>query len=763
MRTIRRLWRQHEYFSIGLLWAAIVVALFRDALFTGPDRVVGGNDVTYAYLPWLRFTVESVRQGIFPLWNPYVFSGTPFAGNPQTGLFYPATWLALWVGPERAFGLSTALHVWIAAMGMYGWLRQLRATRAGAFFSSTAYALSGFISARIWAGHYGPLLEAALFPALLWWVTRALQRRSVLWAILAGAPFGLMILAGHTPTFVLLALGAGIFVVFESILLAAENTERTEGSERSALSTLKSFLAILSLFGVTALAGAALAAVQILPALTFVENSARVANISTEFAARFSLPPAHLMQMLIPDFFGEPVRSGYWGAEVFEEYIYYVGVPALILAFLSLFTGNVRARFFVAFGLFGLAVALGPNGGVYTLLYRFVPFFDLLRAPARAGMWTVFTFSAAAGLCLSALQVAAPQGVRRTLSKWPLWLIVLLCVAGLLGAALAHARFGASAGLERFLAGDIAVFVALLVVTSALIQLWQAQVERDARWSGLLIGLLLIDLGAYHANIVQMAPSVRGAPYAAAGRALGDALNSNRLIWVYANLFELNLGMDFGQYNVYGYDSLITARLQAMVDRARALSSPIYDLLNVRYVISQSPISEGVNRIGEEGGYFFYERPNAAPRAWIVHAVESVADEAAVLDRVSTDFDPAAVAVVAGSMPCAVEVQVGVDHVTILRYEPNRIEAQIDAGASGVLIFSEIDYPGWAASVDGAPAQIHRVNYGLRGICLPEGSHIVSMVYDLQELKLGIGISLAALIGIVGTGFRLKKRTTNER
>ena len=312
--SIRRFWDRHEYFSIGVLWAAIVAALFRDALLAGPDRVIGGNDVTYAYLPWLRFTVESVKSGIFPLWNPHVFGGAPFAGNPQAGLFYPATWLALCVGAERTFSLSLALHVWLAAMGMHGWMRQIGATRAGAFFASAAYALSGFVSARIWGGHYGPLLETALLPLLLWTATLALRRHSIAWAIVAAAPLGLMILAGHTPTLVLLLLGAGSFVVFEAIRAARSLTAQSgEGAERakhappparSAHSVARSVLTASGLLAVTLAGGAALAAIQIFPALTFVANSARVANISAEFASRFSLPPAQLLQMAIPDAFG---------------------------------------------------------------------------------------------------------------------------------------------------------------------------------------------------------------------------------------------------------------------------------------------------------------------------------------------------------------------------------------------------------------------------------------------------------------------------
>ena len=746
---VKRIWHRHEYLSIGLLWAAIVIALFWQALTSGPERVLGGNDASYLFVPWLRFAAGSVRQGVFPLWNPYLFGGTPFVGNPQPALFYPTTWLAAWLGPERTVGWSTALHVWVAALGMYAWLRAMDATRGGAFYASVAYALSGFVTTRIWAGHFGVLMGAAWLPVVLWAMIRALRLRSAGWAVVGGLPFGLMGLTGHTQTIVLLALAAALIAGFESVRAARRSRDVRAG------------LAASALFGVTALVGVALCAVQALPTLTLIQNSARVAGRSPDLSDRFSLPPGQLLSMLVPDAFGEPASTGYWGAPVFEEYVYYVGVPTLILAALSIFSRDTRARFLVAFGCFGLLAALGPNG----LLYRLIPFFDLFRAPARAAMWAVLGFSAAAGLCLSALQTSDNGVAGRVRSKGFLIASGLVIAAGLAGAGLAFARFSGfstapEVGWMRDLSGDLTVFALLFAATSIALRLWLVRPARASPWAAAVALLLLLDLGAYHVKLVRMAPKPSGAPYAAAQQIVGRDLEQYRLIWVYANLFELNLGMDFGQPNVYGYDPLIVARFQAMVDRVNDLSSPIYDMLNVRYVISPTPLSEKVERVAQQDGFILYERPHAAPRAWIVHAVEIVEDDEAALNRIAADFDPQLVAVAVGSAPCAVESHNGPDGVAVTRYELNRIETRIDAASAGLLVFSEIDYPGWVASIDGVPAEIHRVNYGLRGLCAPRGSHTVAMVYDPPELKAGMFISALAGITIAGAGVALLRRNS---
>src|SRR5450759_501137 len=48
-----------------------------------------GADVIRLLYPWKYFTIESLKQGVFPLWNPYSFSGNPHFANLQSGALYP--------------------------------------------------------------------------------------------------------------------------------------------------------------------------------------------------------------------------------------------------------------------------------------------------------------------------------------------------------------------------------------------------------------------------------------------------------------------------------------------------------------------------------------------------------------------------------------------------------------------------------------------------------------------------------------------------
>ena len=67
--------------------------------------------------------------------------------------------------------------------------------------------------------------------------------------------------------------------------------------------------------------------------------------------------------------------------------------------------------------------------------------------------------------------------------------------------------------------------------------------------------------------------------------------------------------------------------------------------------------------------------------------------------------------------------------VTIKAYEPNRLTYDVNSGKGGILVFSEIYYPGWTATVDGEPAELGRVDYLLRAMQVKPGMHEVVLSF----------------------------------
>lgn len=82
--------------------------------------------------------------------------------------------------------------------------------------------------------------------------------------------------------------------------------------------------------------------------------------------------------------------------------------------------------------------------------------------------------------------------------------------------------------------------------------------------------------------------------------------------------------------------------------------------------------------------------------------------------------------------------------VTITSYEPNCLKYDVRSAAGGVVVFSEIYYPGWTATVDGVEVPVGRVNYVLRAINVKPGDHKVELTFRPKTLATTETIAYAA-------------------
>lgn len=67
--------------------------------------------------------------------------------------------------------------------------------------------------------------------------------------------------------------------------------------------------------------------------------------------------------------------------------------------------------------------------------------------------------------------------------------------------------------------------------------------------------------------------------------------------------------------------------------------------------------------------------------------------------------------------------------VTSIGDTPTRIALRTFTTSPGWIVAGELDYPGWAAELDGTPLPIHRANGMFRAVCVPSGDHRLSFVF----------------------------------
>ena len=148
----RRFW-----IMAGILLILTLIFMER-VLFPPPGHALGGLDVRGLFYPWLTVARDAIQAGRLPLWDSNQFGGYPFLSNPQVGLFYPPTWLAILLPVNVGISWYVALHIWLAGAGMLLFVRQMHGGHymhgswTGAMLAAVAFAFSGFAAARIFAG-----------------------------------------------------------------------------------------------------------------------------------------------------------------------------------------------------------------------------------------------------------------------------------------------------------------------------------------------------------------------------------------------------------------------------------------------------------------------------------------------------------------------------------------------------------------------------------------------------------------------------------
>jgi hypothetical protein len=747
---LRRLIRLEGYTAMAVFMAIAAILFFWDPLFTwSADKIMGGGDYVTMFVPWLRFIYDTLRQyGELPLWNPYLFSGVPYYANPQPMMFYPFTYLGLLMPLTRAMALTLVIHVWLMGMGMYGWLRSLGATHAGAFLAGAACAFTGTFAVRVGAGHYGIALQFAWWPLSAWALRTAFERRSWRWAVLGGVPLALGLLSGHTATCLLLYVMLGIYTLFEAVVVYKQAGRWGAGTR------------VLGLAAVAVLMSLALAAMQYLPFFNFSQLSVRASDPSLDFAARFSMPIGHLITLVVPNFFGEVIRSGYWSVEGYEEFTYYVGLLIFLVGLVGtqlIKSGQRRLLFFLAMALGAVIVQLGPDGVLFMLFYRFVPGIAMTRAPGRAGMIYAFAVITAAGLAWSELERASQEAVQRLLAifdKTVVWVVSLITLCATLVALILYAAFKSPDTARLwYLGGQLTQFLVLFWAAMAIFFAWRNRSLPPRAINVLAVALVMFDLWSYGLKDVRPGDDSQDPGWSRVASFMRDK-PGYRVVPADFQFFQHNGALAYHLRSHYGYDPIVLANYQALLDSAGDYFDRVYDVLNVKYVAARSPLEfkEGGPKLPvsfEWQDLRIYRRPNPLPRAFIVHNAQVVPGDAEARAALhAAGLEISRTATLPAAPPCSLEpLAVPAEEAAqVVGESPNHLDLTTRSASAGLLVLSEVDYPGWQVKVDGQSAQVLRADTVLRAVCLPAGSHTVRFEFVPRDLAIGAIISCLALV-----------------
>lgn len=746
MKKVNKLVGDHKTISLALLLLALVIVFMRPSLFPPGGQALGTHDTGGLFAPWFESIRHAIREGRIPFWDPYQFAGYPFLSNPQTGFFYPPTWLAVVLPANVAISWYAVLHLWLAAVGMLLFARIMGGSWLGATAAAVTYCFSGFFAARLWAGHMGLVATFAWLP----WVILAAQwciRRGDIWsALLAGVPVGLAFLAGHTPSFLYIAAIWLAFLIYDLVF----------GEQRR--------LVVVRQAAVMLLMGLGLASVQLLPFAQLSLASQRLSTADYTFATDYSLPPAHLVTLLLPEFFGEPTRIGYWSVPTFEELTYYAGLLALLGTVLALRRPTRLTWFYLLLLVLGLWMALGSYSFLYRMTYDIMPLVRLLRAPARSAVVYVFVAAALLAQGLSTWQaVSLPErsGKMKPLLRGLLVVVALASVAAIAatGAAFMAIHPTETSGRLWHQIGGYAVATSVLMLAIGLIWgLFASSVQRQLwRWllATVLLFLVVADLWQFGAKLIVLDEIGPSQMWRDARDIIGD---SDELVLPWGvSIFDQSGSMEVGLRSAFGYQALEPADLVAFASHVPDPRSSAYDVLGARYVVAPVELSQftegegALELVDHSQGAWVYRRPNALGLARLAYQFEIIEDDELAIQRVhQPGFDPNNTIILDRQPQCDLNGEMPqVSKAMVESAQPGFWQIRTESNGDSLLVLAESNFPGWLASVDGQSVPVYRAFTTIRAVCVPAGEHLVEWEYKPAIFQLGGMITLFSLLLLV--------------
>ncbi len=733
------------------------------------------------FYPWRAFTARSFHQGIVPLWNPYSFCGTPFTANSQSAVLYPGTWLFALLPVKSAFAVNALIHLalcgWFTYLLLQEWkLDYLASLLGGIVFAWSAWQvnwlqLPTFLATSCWI----PLLLREVYR-----LTRPKNSQAGPW-IGTALSLGLMLLAGHLQIAFYGLLAGFLWAV--ALLL----------QQRFAIRPV-------ALLASAAFTGFLISSPQFLPALelsTMSHRAGRPTLAGYHLYTSYSLQPAELAALTLPDFFGNDhsQNNHYWGFYLrsfqgnsfairhnLAETSTYIGIIPLMLALLALLRGVKRKNvshatlFFALMALFAMLMALGtPLNAVF---YFGIPGFGQSGSPARILVLWAFSVAILAAFGLNSLLHSPTTSREAGLSL--LGVLVPFAAGLALAASALRTQLPGFQQLQVPLLGDalsripadwlrmLIMTVAGLLCMSSMLQKKQIKLFTSRVQAAGLLALIAVVLDLFWAGILNnpVSPPTLVYPKTQGIKFLQAHVKHQR-IWPVNRYWSLdtappavlppNGGMVYGLRDVQGYDSLFTGQYKAFADR--------FAVPNSQGVSDSSP--------PEVGNMIFMQNPNSAG------ASLTGANCIITLPSDSTEFVPSeqpntsplydnSMAIYqmphAGSRAYFQPDQTSLPKTKpkFLYDGPDRVVLALHNANPGLLCLEDEYYPGWKAAIDARPAQLLRHNGIFRAVHAAAGSHTVAFVYRPASYRLGLYLYCLAggIMALLYGACRFAKRTT---
>ncbi len=783
-------------FFLAVCTITLIVIYFRKFLFHGllpiPLDIIGGiyypwrdynwgyavavpvknplpSDIVSFIYPFRILAIDMLKGGNWPLWNPYILSGTPLLANFQTAIFYPTTLLYFIFHSPIAWSISILLQPLFSLIFMFLFLYNIFKKYIPAFFGAAVFSFNAF--ATVWLAYNTHGHTAYWLPLELFIIDKFIETRKLFLIFLLVISFALQLFSGY-PQIMLYSLGIVlVWVIYRFNTIPKKVRKFTY------------ILLFLSLIG-----GLLLSAIQLFPAAEFLNRSNRFVDTTILAANGGFLPIKQLITLLIPDFFGNPVTINYWGAGFYDNFAGYAGITTVVLSIFSVFSKYKKLTTLLLL-LFVVSILLSIRSPLSLVLANFNILGFKAAVPSRALFVTAFSLAMLGAIGLDWLIEEKDKKIPLQKVLRPTFYIGAIIAGVLLPIILTMLLLKMNC-LHIFAVCDTTYTHFFITLKNSLLPLllfggtaltlvafyyllkWRQAI------TVIFILLLVADLFRFGNKYLTFAPQTLLYPQTSVITFVKEHASLTRVSG--GDSIPMNFWEPYGLYAASGYDAqygLRYAQFQSILrggDGELALGrygevidyhKQLFDLLGIKYIFAQKYTPEKEIRpygeiqdkfkipkfkqIFDDKSVAVLENTQSFDRAFLVDRYV-VAENNREIAKLMQDETINLHKVIVLEQQPKLQYTDASGSASIMQYEPNKVAIQTQTTGNMLLFLSDTHEPNWHVTIDGQNTNLLRADFAFRAVEVPQGAHTIIFSYLPQSFVIGGFVSVLSAIVIIG-------------
>ena len=735
-----------------------------------PNKAQGSDVITEIY-PWRYFSIDQIKQGEIPFWNPHNFSGNPQIANFQTALFYPLNILYLILPFNLSWTLIIMLQPFLAGIFMYLFLKKgVGLKDFASFIGAVSFSFSSYMSVWIQYGNIGSTL--LWLPLILLLIKNFVGKITALNFLILSLSLCMSFLAGYIQ---------GVFYIYilsflYYLYLVLQEKKKVKNLKKHTLFLVATLIPVLMTF------------FQILPTIQLFSDSTRGAYTLSQIEKNLS-PIFNWITIIFPDFFGNPATRNYWLDGTYIERVLYPGSVVLLFAVFSVFNKIkiTERKFFLVVGIISLVIATN---------FPFVKYLYLIPIPVISTTVATREFS----IFIFSLIVLAAIGIDNFLSlkkeNNKILYLYLLAYLSIWIAVVALYKLNPDLSDNLKISIRNMIFPSVIILLATTVAYFTKRVSVKVFYV-LIFLLVFFDLFYFFHKITPFAPASFTYPNSPVTEFISKNASINRF-WGYGLAYIMpNFQSVDGTYSPEGNDPLHIARytellssstngkLPQTLPRPDANIAPGYgqddlknnfyrkrvlDLLGIKYILHKVDLKdawqnpdlstfpkEQYELVYKIYPWQIYKNKHVLPRFFLTSDFVLANDKKeALLLLYDKNIDLKKTLILEESPSVSLDAK-SKGNVKLISYRPNKIEFKVNTSGNTLLFLSDNYYPEWNVTIDGNVSKILIADYTLRAVAVPKGEHTIKFFYNPKSFNLGLVVGVIGIVILILSIIYVKK------